>query len=156
MLDILHKSSSHVQIETEKVIFHKIEELLKVKLDKNKRIYLNENTNTYIQPDFYSEEHCIVGEIFAHIGKPKKSQDNKIANDVLKMILLDKVKNKKHRKIIVVCDTFELKKLQGNSFLAESIRQFSVELICVDIDDNTRSKVLEAQKLQKMTNVSNS
>lgn len=62
---------------------------------------------TYIQPDFYSEEPGIIGEIFAHIGKPKKAQDNKIANDIWKMLLLEKITGKQFRKVIVVCDEAE-------------------------------------------------
>jgi hypothetical protein len=106
-----------------------------------------------MQPDFYSAEHFIVGEIFAHIGKPKKAQDNKIANDILKMLLLDKVTGKHHRKIIVVCDTSEKKKLEGKSVLAESIRQFNIEIMYVEIDAETQKEIIAAQELQKMTNI---
>ena len=69
----LHKSSAHVQMLAEDIIFKEIEHLLNIPLEKNKKIYLANNAFTYIQPDFYSWEHCIVGEIFAHISKPKKS-----------------------------------------------------------------------------------
>ena len=79
-----HKSSSHVQMQAEEMLFQKVESIIGVKLEKNEKVYLADNAYTYIQPDFYSEESKIIGEIFAHIGKPKKAQDNKIANDVLK------------------------------------------------------------------------
>lgn len=148
-----HKSSSHVQLQAENVIFRKVEELLNLKLERNPKIYLADNAFTYMQPDFYSSEHCIIGEIFAHIGKPKKAQDNKIANDILKMLLLEKVTGKQHRKIIVVCDQAEKKKLDGQSVLAESIRQFDVEIMPIAIDDNIKAEILKAQERQKMTNV---
>lgn len=83
----LHKSSSHVQMQAEDILFCKVEDILSIKLEKNKKLYLADNAFTYIQPDFYSEESNFIGEIFAHIGKPKKAQDNKIANDILKMLL---------------------------------------------------------------------
>lgn len=82
---------------------------------------MSNNAFPYIQPDFYSESELVIGEIFSHIGKPKKGQDNKIANDILKMLLLDKFTGKIHRKIIVVCDEAEKKKLQGLSALAEGM-----------------------------------
>ena len=148
-----HKSSAHVQMQAEDVIFRKVEELLTLKLERNPKIYLADNAFTYMQPDFYSEEHSIIGEIFAHIGKPKKAQDNKIANDVLKMLLLEKVTGKQHRKIIVVCDQAEKKKLEGQSVLAESIRQFDVEIMYIAIDDNIKAEILKAQERQKMINV---
>ena len=152
-MEYFHKSSSHVQVHAEDIIFHKVEKLLNMKFERNKKIYLADNAFTYMQPDFYSEEHNIIGEIFSHIGKPKKAQDNKIANDILKMLLLEKVTKKQYRKIIVVCDISEKKKLEGKSILAESIRQFDIEILFVAIEDDLQQEILEAQELQKMMNV---
>ena len=84
-----------MQMQAEDIIFSKVEEQLGIKLERNPKIYLRDNAFTYMQPDFYSSEQCIIGEIFAHIGKPKKAQDNKIANDILKMLLLERVTGKK-------------------------------------------------------------
>lgn len=151
-MDNTYKSSSLEQQETEKHIFRIVEEILGVKLENNKKIFLADNSFTYIQPDFYSETELIIGEIFAHIGKPKKAQDNKIANDILKMLLLEKITGKHFRKIIVVCDEEEQKKLQGLSALAESIRQFEIEIMKIEIDNDLRNMILNAQKRQKMIN----
>ncbi|EGT4562027.1 hypothetical protein DFW19_08590 [Clostridioides difficile] len=93
-----------------------------------------------------------MGEIFSHIGKPKKAQNNKIANDILKMLLLDRITGKTYRKIIVVCDEIEWKKLNGKSVLAETIRQFGIETIKIEIEDEMRNTILEAQKRQTMVN----
>ena len=152
-MDNLHKSSSHIQAKAEEVIFSQIEKLFNIRFEKNKKLYLADNAFTYMQPDFYSEEQLIVGEIFAHIGKPKKAQDNKVANDILKMLLLEKTTGKQYRKIIVVCDTTEKKKLEGKSVLAESIRQFGIEILYIEIDTNMKQQIMDAQELQKMTNV---
>ena len=146
------KSSSVEQMQAEDIIFALTEKMLGATLEKNKKIFLADNAFTYIQPDFYSAENLIVGEIFAHIGKPKKAQDNKIANDVLKMLLLEKITGQQYRKIIVVCDEAEKKKLEGLSALAESIRQFGIEIMMVHIEDDLRTQLLEAQNRQKMTN----
>lgn len=86
-------------------------------------------------------------------GNPKKAQDNKIANDILKMLLLEKTTGKQYRKIIVVCDLEEKKKLDGKSVLAESIRQFGIEILHIELDAETQAQILKAQELQKMTNV---
>ena len=148
-----HKSSAHVQTQAEEVIFRKVEKQLNIKLEKNKKIYLADNAFTYMQPDLYSEENLVVGEIFAHIGKPKKAQDNKIANDILKMLLLEKTTGNQYRKIIVVCDLSEKKKLEGKSILAESIRRFDIEIMYIEIDEEIKQQIVEAQERQKMTNV---
>ena len=151
-MEKLHKSSSHVQAQAEEVLFHKVEELFNLKFEKNKKIFLADNAFTYMQPDFYSSENYIVGEIFAHIGKPKKAQDNKIANDILKMLLLEKITGKQYRKIVVVCDLEEKKKLEGKSVLAESIRQFGIEVLYIEIGEDIQKQIKEAQELQRMTN----
>ena len=146
------KSSSIEQVRAEEKIFELVEKALEIQLEKNPKLYLANNEYTYIQPDFYSAECCVVGEIFAHIGKPKKAQDNKIANDILKMLLLEKIAGKHYRKIIVVCDELEEKKLKGFSALSESIRQFGIEILYIQIDEQLRQEIINAQERQKMTN----
>ena len=147
-----NKSSSAEQQYAGHIIFKEIERFLGIDLLENTKIYLADNLYTYIEPDFYSEDSCVIGEIFAHIGKPKKAQDNKIANDILKMLLLEKIKGKKYRKIIVVCDDEQENKLRGLSAIAESIRQFDIELIKVDISEELKEQILQAQYRQKMIN----
>lgn len=145
----VHKSSSHEQMQAEEIICRIVESILDTKLERNKKIFLSDNPYTFIQPDFYSEKYNVIGEIFAHIGKPKKSQNNKISNDVLKMLLLEKIQKKTYRKIIVVCDTEEEKTLTGQSVLAESIRQFDVEIMRVELDSEMRDRIIAAQERQK-------
>ena len=151
-MSIGQKSSSIEQMCAEEKIFSLVEKALNVPLEKNPKLYLANNEYTYIQPDFYSAERCIIGEIFAHVGKPKKAQDNKIANDILKMLLLEKISGKHYRKIIVVCDELEEKKLKGFSALSESIRQFGIEIMYMQIDEQLRQEIIKAQERQKMTN----
>lgn len=147
------KSSSMEQSHAEEIIFALVEKTLNMRLEKNPKLYLSNNEYTYIQPDFFSADNYIIGEIFAHIGKPKKAQDNKIANDILKMLLLEKIAKRSYRKIVVVCDEAEKKKLKGDSALAESIRQFGIEILYIKISDELRKEILNAQERQKMTNV---
>lgn len=146
------KSSSMEQMRAEEKIFLLVEKTLNVSLEKNPKLYLSNNKYTYIQPDFYSAQDLIIGEIFSHIGKPKKAQDNKIANDILKMLLLEKISGRSYRKMIVVCDLAEEKKLNGASVLGESIRQFGIEVLYIEIDEALRQEILAAQERQKMIN----
>lgn len=143
------KSYSIEQQMAEQIIFQKVNDWLGVKLIENAKILVG---NTFMQPDFYSKADRIVGEIFAHIGKPKKAQDNKIANDILKMLLLEKIEGKIYRKIIVVCDEDEKKKLDGTSVLAECIRQFDIEVKMIEIEPDLRDNLIAAQKRQRMIN----
>ena len=146
------KSSSAEQMYAENVIFSLVEKELNVPLEQNPKLYLTDNRRVHIEPDFYSQNDLIVGEIFSHIGVSKKTQSNKIANDILKMLLLEKVTGKQYRKIVVVCDEAEHRQLQGNSSLSESIRQFGIELLYMPISEELRLKILKAQERQRMTN----
>lgn len=48
------------------------------------------NSSTYIVPGIYSEEHKIIGEVHAHAQKLKSAQKDKLASDILKMVLFEK------------------------------------------------------------------
>lgn len=144
------QSNSFEQQMAEQIIFEKVQNWLNKNLKENAKILVGK---TYMQPDFYSKEDGIIGEIFAHIGKPKKGQDNKIANDILKMLLLEKLEKRTYRKIIVVCDEQERGKLKGTSVLAECIKQFDIEVKMIDIETDLRTMLIAAQKRQRMTNV---
>ena len=133
-------------------MFCAVQRWLNVELQETTRVRLTDAPYPFIEPDFYSEDEGIVGEIFAHIGRPKRGQHNKIANDILKMLLLEKMKGRKYRKIIVVCDKVEEAHLKGKSALAESIRQFGIEVKRIDLDDAMRELILSAQARQIMVN----
>ena len=149
-MDKRSKSSSHVQRHAEDVIFPLLEEKLGLVLEKNQKIVLSDAA--HIEPDFYSESGKVVGEIYSHIGTPKPGQQRKIANDILKLLLLEKATGEKFRKIIVVCDEAVHRYLIGKSFVAESIRQFDIEVLLVEVPSELKSEILLAQKDQEMVN----
>ncbi len=146
------KSNSLVQQRAEDEIFCMVEDWLGCKVSRNPRVKMSNNDSVHIEPDFYSEEHSIIGEIFSHIGMNKKGQKGKIATDILKMLLIEKDRGRSFRKIIVVCDEVEEKTLTGKSALAESIYQFGIELKRVEISNELRETIISAQNKQVMIN----
>lgn len=68
----------------------------------------------------------------------------------MKMLLLDKKRNISYRKIIVLCDDDVIKKLTGNSWLSECIREFDIEIIKIDLTDDERNLIKNTQKRQVM------
>ena len=146
------KSSSLEQQRAEDEIFCMVEDWLGCKVSRNPKVKIRNNDSVHIEPDFYSEEYSIIGEIFSHIGRNKKGQKGKIAADILKMLLIEKDRGRSYRKIIVVCDEMEEKALTGKSALAESIYQFGIELKIVDISDELRETLISVQKEQIMVN----
>lgn len=144
------KSKSDEQQKAEIIIGDCVEEYLACPLKRNERIVLTEGV--HIVPDLYSEQDRIVGEIFAHIGSLKIGQQHKISQDILKMLLLEKTKGIKYRKMLVIVDDKMEEYLKGKSFIAESIRQFGIEIKKIDLLDETYEAVLNAQKRQVMVN----
>lgn len=151
--NITQKSNSGEQQAAERMIFQRISE--KFALDDlmdGPVLPLKGNPSVCIRPDFYSASAGVIGEIHAHIGRLKPAQSHKIAADILKMMLYETDSNTRLRKIIAVCSEEERRQLEGQSFLAQAIRQFGAEIILVDIDEEQRAALLKAQERQKMVN----
>lgn len=68
------------------------------------------------------------------------------------MLLLEKSKGVQFRKIIVVADERVEKYLKGKSFIAESIRQFDVEIKRIPLAREIHDSVSKAQMRQVMIN----
>lgn len=147
-----NKSDSTEQQIMERIIFSEIEKKLSLKLEANPKILIGISHLSYIQPDFYSKEYKIIGEIFVHIGKTKKAQDNKISNDIMKMLLLEKKHNCNYRKILVFCDDAVIKKVTGFSWLSECIKEFNIEIVKIELSEEQRQIIEETQKRQGMIN----
>lgn len=144
------KSKSDEQQKAEISIGNFVEKELSYPLKRNERVDLAEGV--HIVPDLYSEKDRIVGEIFAHIGSLKVGQQHKISQDILKMLLLEKIKGVKYRKILVIVDDTIEEYLKGKSFIAESIRQFGIEIRKIDLPDEIYEIVSKEQRRQVMVN----
>ena len=144
-------SKSDVQAEIEAIMLRKIKkELCDDTIVKPDSLPLDTSGTVYISPDFYSEENKIIGEIHAHIGRLKGAQPDKIASDVLKMLLFEKERGIKYKKYIAVCDQDEYKQLSGKSALAESIRVFGIELLFISIPEKDYERLQESIRKQNL------
>lgn len=144
------KSSSAEQRSAEVYIASMLEGWLGCPMERNAKVVLS--AGVHIEPDLYSEKNKVVCEIYAHLGSLKGGQPHKISQDILKMLLLEKSKGIEYRKVIVVVDDKVEKYLNGKSFIAESIRQFGIEIKRVTLAQEIRDSVSEAQKRQIMIN----
>lgn len=144
------KSSSHEQQNAEVYIASVVEEWLGCSVARNTKVVLADGV--HIEPDLYSEKDKIICEIFAHIGSLKVGQQHKISQDILKMLLLEKSKSVTYRKVIVVADDKVEKYLNGKSFIAESIRQFGIEIKRINLSDELYNTISNAQARQTMIN----
>ena len=145
MLTGNHKSDSTEQIEAGIILFQMTERWLGAKLQQNPHITMG---RTYMEPDFYSEEEGVIGEIFTHFGKPRKAQNNKIANDMLRILFAEKRLKRSFRKILVVCDEEVENYLRGDNLIAQEIREFGFEIKRFELPSEWKMKVISAQRRQ--------
>lgn len=146
-----NKSSSVEQQSAEVYMASIIEGWLGCPMERNAKVVLS--AGVHIEPNLYSEDERIICEIFAHIGALKVGQQHKVSQDILKMLLLEKSTGFQYRKIIVVADDKVEQFLHGKSYIAESIRQFGIEVKKVNLSDEVRTSVSNAQARQTMINL---
>ncbi len=109
------------------------------------------NPSTYIVPDIYSEENKIIGEVHAHTQKLKSAQKDKLASDILKMVLFEKEKRVKFKKVILVCGQEEKAYLEGDSFVADAIKQFKVDVEYIGLTPEQETLLLSTAKKQDLS-----
>ena len=147
-------SDSVVQRAIERILIERVKNVLDVNnLELNKTLYLKANPKTSIEPDFYSEEKRIIGEVHSHLGKLKPAQMNKVASDVLKMLLFEEDRGEVYNKYLVVCSKEEEVQLTGNSHVAQAIRNHNIKVLCFDIDDEAINALRIAMKEQSLINL---
>ena len=144
-------SRSDIQLYLEQKILRRVrEELNDSSLESLEEDLPLNDEGVSIHPDFYSETTRTIGEIHTHLGRLKGSQPDKIASDVLKLLLFDKVRKVKFKKYIVVCNDEEYKQLTGKSSLALAIRKFRVRVMKVTLDDEDYEVLRLCMKRQNL------
>ena len=143
-------SISDAQIEIEGYLFNRFEKDHSLhNIERNREIVLSQDPFVSIKPDIYCEEPRIIGEIHSHLGKLKPAQLHKIATDILKMNLYEKSAGN-CKKYIVVCSEKEKEQLSGNSFVAEAIRQYQVQVVYYELEEDMKIDLEKAMKKQNM------
>jgi len=145
----LHLSSSIEQSRAETVILSEINRLYGLSLEPA-RFSLSDKLS--VQIDGFDKKKSVLCEIYARVGKLKGSQPDKLASDLLKMALVEKLTDRVWRKIMCFCDESAAMTLKGRSWLAAAAEHFAVEVIVVEIPEKIRESLITAQKRQVMVN----
>ena len=146
-------SSSEYQRQVEHLLFQKFCELLQDNtLISNPVLALTPDSPTCIKPDIFSDEHRIIGEIHVHAGRLIGSQSDKVAGDILKMLLYDKIRQCTFKKYYIVCDKEEYTQLTGKSSLAEAIRQFDITVLYFELDEVIHNQIVQTMQKQNLIN----
>jgi hypothetical protein len=108
------------------------------------------NCGNQVKLDGFDRKRRILCEVYAHIGPLKPGQINKVAKDILKMLLVEADQGKRHwRKIY--CFANEVPKQlgrNGRSWLAHSREQFGIKFMRVRLANATIASLKKAQRRQ--------
>ena len=144
-----HVSDSSEQRTAEVVILEKTNADLGMSLVP-KQMTLKDST--VVKVDGVDEENRVLCEIYAHIGVLKGSQPDKVAADLLKMMLVEADKGGTWCKVFCFADEDASAKLKGRSWLALAARQFGVKILTIELPKDLQDSVKSAQARQEMTN----
>lgn len=144
-----HLSDSKEQRIDEKLILDGLEAYIGIPSGslKTKKIMLDNVVS--IEIDGYSDEHKIMVEVFARIGKLAPTHQEKIANDILKLNLAEDILNTPYKKYIAVCGEDVEKYLSGSPWKAFAVKYYDFEVVRIELSEDNREMILNAQKRQK-------
>lgn len=144
-----HLSDSEEQRIAERLILEGLESKLGIQKGslQNKRIMLDNIVGVEI--DGYSFEHKIMVEVFARIGKLLPAHCEKLANDILKLNLVEDILNIPHKKYIAVCGEDIERYLTGTSWKAFAAKHYNFDIVRIELSQEDREMILNAQQRQK-------
>jgi len=137
-----HPSNSEEQCIAERAILAALEQALGVTLDDSAPIQL-----PVVLDGFHLGPPPVCVEVFARQGRAKPGQQRKLMADMCKLLLVEKLLGQRCRTIVAVCDPEALRGVEG-SWRAAFADQYEIERIFVEVSDETRRRLLEAQRVQ--------
>ena len=144
-----HPSESSRQMKLERRLVADVEDHLGVLLE-SQTIPLT--TGGSVQVDGINEKKRILCEAFAHVGEVKSGQQRKLAQDILKLIAVERDRGRRWRKVVCVNDGPAFGLLAGRSWLAGVARLMGVEIHLGRISASSRARIAATQRRQRMVN----
>ncbi len=103
----------------------------------------------WLEVDGVSESPPVLCEAWAHIGKPKSAQKNKVMADALKLKFAATLCGKPPEQLILVfADREAASHFIGNSWMAQALKAKGIETHLVELPNRVREKILLAQRRQ--------
>ncbi|HEY4001903.1 MAG TPA: hypothetical protein VGO93_23715 [Candidatus Xenobia bacterium] len=98
--------------------------------------------------DGYNRDEKIAVEAWAHHGRSKPAQRHKIANDMLKLLMVRRLLGDGWRLVLLFADPEAHHFLEGRSWRAKMVSLFGFQIEEVDIPAEVHARVRAAQKRQ--------
>lgn len=98
--------------------------------------------------DGVADSPFVLCEAWAHQGKPKSAQVKEVMTDALKLLYIERALSRPAWKILLLSDEEAAASFQGDSWHANALRTFHIEVRVVGLPQEVRDRVVEAQKRQ--------
>lgn len=144
-----HLSDSKAQMIAEKLILSGVEEHLGIPRGSLETTRIMLDNVVCVEIDGYSGAHKVMVEAFSRIGKLAAAHYEKLANDILKLKLVEDKLNAPHKKYIAVCGMEAESYLLGSSWKAFAAKNYNIEVIRINLSDDDKNLILQAQTRQK-------
>lgn len=152
--DVQQKAEEEIRKAFQKELAEKcnIEVDLEIDLKKDDKKPPKAIQESGIQLDGFSDDpkllEPILIEIWAHQGKTKPGQRNKVMKDMCKLLLAEELLDKPCQKYIVVSDEEVLSFLNGRSWMGDFAKKFGIKFWIANIKPATRKNLNNAQTNQ--------
>ena len=144
-----HAGDSSPQQQAEGIVRELLSNRLGVTLEKRRFAPPEGN---HLEVDAASEEPLILAEIWAHQGKLKGAQPSKVMTDAMKLVFARSFLTKDNRTdcrlVLCFADDSAADHFKGNSWMAQAIRNANVEIVVIDLPEEAREQVRQAQTRQ--------
>ena len=140
-------SDSSEQRSAEPYILAAVGERFGVELRK-RRIDLE--AGSWLEIDGYASNPLILCEAWARIGPAKPGQQKKVMTDALKLVVARAGLGGAEdcHAVLAFCDKTAAEHFSGKSWMAEALRQLSIEVLVVEIPSEVRESITTAQGRQ--------
>lgn len=105
----------------------------------------------HVDIDGAARDRSVLVEVFAHQGRLRGAQFDKVARDALKLITIAR-QHPDARLMLAFGDEAASACVTGKSWLAEALRTWGVEVMVVSLEEEVRAGLVAAQARQVMTN----
>ena len=144
-----HPSTSTEQQSAETYLIAALEKEIRVPLKPAKLVLKSGST---VQVDGVNKNKKILCEIYARIDKLKGSQPDKVASDILKMILVEKSLGGSWEKHYCFASQEAASYLKGKSWLANVASELGIKIHIYELPEQVANSVIKAQNRQLMVN----
>lgn len=137
---------SSEQQEAEEWLVEALSKKLGVTLSK-KAWSLDEGS--WIEVDGFCESPMILCEAWAHVGRVKSAQKNKVMTDAFKLLFVDAFLEGNGQRILLFADPDAAAHFQGKSWMARCLREYDIRVEVIELPSQLKTRVQEAQHRQR-------